>query len=322
MISLRITCAEERAARTLDLLRRYPTVTNVAVLRGAAIKPRGDLILCNVAREGASEVIAELQDLGVDKDGAIVIERDETGISDAAATAEKAAPGLPADAVVWAEVEAQTSESAVLSASFMVFMIVAVLIAAFGIYLNSSILIVGAMIVGPDYGPIAGVCVASIDRRWAEAGRSLVALITGFAGAIIVASCGAMVLRQTGLIAWNFGTLDGPLELAIVRPTALTAMVAVLAGVAGMLSLTTSKSGALIGVLVSVTTIPAAASIAVAAAYGAWEPLSGSALQLVVNVTAMILAGLSTLGVQRWIYERHRIAHRRALDRRRKAGSG
>ena len=41
-----------------------------------------------------------------------------------------------------------------------------------------------------------------------------------------------------------------------------------------MLSLSTAKSGALIGVLISVTTIPAAANIGVAAAYQDWDELA------------------------------------------------
>ena len=53
-----------------------------------------------------------------------------------------------------------------------------------------------------------------------------------------------------------------------------------------MLSLSTAKSGALIGVLISVTTIPAAANIGIAAALGDWDTAAGSAGQLVVNLAA------------------------------------
>ena len=47
-----------------------------------------------------------------------------------------------------------------------------------------------------------------------------------------------------------------------------------------MLSLTSAKSGALIGVLISVTTIPAAANIGVAAALGDWSDWRGAMAQL------------------------------------------
>ena len=81
-------------------------------------------------------------------------------------------------------------------------------------------------------------------------------------------------------------------------------LVALLAGVAGMLSLTTAKSGALIGVLISVTTIPAAANVGVAAAYADWSELTGALLQLLLNLACIVLAGVGTLTIQRVAYGR------------------
>ena len=66
-----------------------------------------------------------------------------------------------------------------------------------------------------------------------------------------------------------------------------------------MLSLTSAKSGALIGVLISVTTIPAAANIGVAFALADWSEWRGAMAQLAVNLTAIVLAGVVTLSIQR-----------------------
>jgi uncharacterized membrane protein len=81
-----------------------------------------------------------------------------------------------------------------------------------------------------------------------------------------------------------------------------------LAGVAGVLSLSTAKSGALIGVLISVTTIPAAANVGVGAAYRDWAEFGGAAFQLGINLIAIVLAGVTTLGIQRTFYVRRRRA--------------
>jgi uncharacterized membrane protein len=90
-------------------------------------------------------------------------------------------------------------------------------------------------------------------------------------------------------------------------------IVALLAGVTGVLSLTTTKSGALIGVLISVTTIPAAANVGVAAVYGDWEAAAGAAAQLVINLLAIIASGIGVL----WVIQRarhRRIARARAVS--------
>ena len=110
-------------------------------------------------------MIEDLKELGVARDGSISLEQIDSQLSDAADRAERAARGAPSDAVVWEEVEARTSESIELGGNFLVFMVLACLIASVGIFLGSPILIVGAMVVGPEFGPLAGLCVAIVERR-------------------------------------------------------------------------------------------------------------------------------------------------------------
>ena len=95
----------------------------------------------------------------------------------------------------------------------------------------------------------------------------------------------------------------------ISSPDHWSFIVAYLAGMAGVLSLTSAKSGALIGVLISVTTIPAAANIGVAAALGDWEEWLGAMEQLSLNLCAILLAGVGTLFLQRRLYMRRRVKH-------------
>jgi len=180
MVHLRIVATPGKAARALEVLERSGPVCNIVVLEGAARRPEGDVILCDVPREEASVVIADLRDLGIDEDGSISLHTIDSQISAAARRAEEEAEGSPSDAVVWEEIEETTQESATLSVAFLTFMVLAALIGAVGIYLDSPILIVGAMVVGPEFGPIAGFCVAIIQPPRSLALRSFVALAVGF----------------------------------------------------------------------------------------------------------------------------------------------
>src|SRR5215207_2642904 len=148
MIHLRMVAPPALAERVLAVLEAEASVINVIHLPGASRSPSGDVILCDVAREDASVVLAELRDLGLAEQGTIAIETVDTAISTAARAAEHAAAGAPSDAVVWEEVESRTSESAELSGSFLAFMVLATLIAGVGILTDSVILIIGAMVVG------------------------------------------------------------------------------------------------------------------------------------------------------------------------------
>jgi uncharacterized membrane protein len=78
----------------------------------------------------------------------------------------------------------------------------------------------------------------------------------------------------------------------------LSFVVALFAGAAGMLSLVSAKSAALVGVFISVTTVPAAGFAVVAATVGDWAVAAQSAAQLAVNLVGIVLAGVLVLWVR------------------------
>jgi uncharacterized hydrophobic protein (TIGR00271 family) len=309
MIHLRIVAPEEEAHKALEILNRSPAVLNIVHLHAAAKKPEGDLILCDVAREEASVIIGDLKELEIPRVGSIAVEHIDTAISEAADAAEKAAPGLPSDAVVWEEVEQRTSENTELSVSFVVFMVLAMQIGAVGILLDSPILIVGAMVVGPEFGPLAALSVALVQRRPHLARRSFAALGVGFPAGIVMACLATLVFKAIGASPDDFLSAEHQLTGFISKPDFFSFFVAFVAGTVGILSLTNAKSGALIGVLISVTTIPAASNIGVAAAYGAWHDAGGAAAQLAINLTSIVIAGVLTLYIQRRYYMARRVKH-------------
>jgi uncharacterized hydrophobic protein (TIGR00271 family) len=309
MVHLRIVVPSYQSEHALELLEKTPSVCNVIFLERAAQRPVGDVILCDVAREDASVIVSDLKELEIDREGSIAMEDIDSQISQAAASAEKAAVGLPSDAVVWEEVEARTSENVELSASFLAFMALATMIAACGIYLDQPILIIGAMVVGPEFGPLAALCVAAVQKRRDLARRSLIALAVGFPFAITASFLLTLGLDLFDLIPDDFAQEDHPFTDFISHPDFFSFLVAFLAGTAGVLSLTAAKSGALIGVLISVATIPSAANIGVAAALGDFDEWVGAMAQLSLNLAAIVLAGIATLYVQRRIYIRRRRKH-------------
>jgi uncharacterized hydrophobic protein (TIGR00271 family) len=315
MLHLRIVSPQGSTEQVVEILEGTESVCNIILLPGSARRPTGDVILCDVPREDASVVLADLRALGIHHEGSIAVEAIETELSDEMERAANAAQGSSSDAVVWEEVTKRTSESAELSFSFVLFMVLAALIAAVGIFLDSAILIVGAMVVGPEFGPIAGICVAALQRRRHLAARSALALGVGFPMAITAVVLAALVFKATGLTSDDFATQDHTFVELISKPDFFSFFVAFCAGIVGMLSLTTAKSAALIGVFISITTIPAAANAGIAAAYADWTLLRGSLGQLLVNLAGILLAGTLTLVVERRVYDRRRRRHVEALAR-------
>ncbi len=309
MVHLRIVVPHDLTRRVLALLEASSSTCNLILLEGAARKPAGDVVLCDIAREDTSVMVEDLKELGVTRQGSISIDEIASQISDAARRAERSARGTPSDAVIWEEVEARTSETTELGGNFLAFMTLACLIASVGIFVGSPILIVGAMIVGPEFGALAGLCVAIIERRRGVAMRSLTALAVGFPIGITAAFLFTLFCLAVGIVGSGFHSSEDDLVRFIVKPEEFSVIVALFAGAAGMLSLTSAKSGALIGVLVSVTTIPAAANIGIAFALGNWADWRGAMLQLSINLVAIVVAGVLTLSFERRLYERRRNRH-------------
>lgn len=299
MIHLRAICPADLSERVLAELEASPAVTHLWVGAGSVRKPVGDLISCDIAREGVTGVIDTLRDLGLEQRGAISLETVDVTLSEAARQAERDAPGDPADALVWERLEQAAGEETRLSVTYLVFMVVATIIAVVGVMLDSPILIVGAMVVGPEFGPLVALCVAVVGREPRPAARALGTLALGFAVAMTATVAAVWLLDALGLVEESMLTGPRPLTSFIWQPDALSWIVGFLGGIAGMLSLTSEKSGALVGVLISVTTIPAAANAAAAVAYGVPDEAVGSLVQLALNLSAIVVGGMLTLGIQR-----------------------
>ena len=313
MLHVTVVAPASLVPRVMEYLLASQFVINVVHFPGVAQKPPGDLVTCDVATEEGSTVLEQLRGMGCETRGTISAEPLEVAISDAARDAEERAEGAPADAVVWESVVQRTSEAAELSVAFVIFMVLATLIAAIGILTDSVILIIGAMVVGPEFGPVAGLCVGVVQRRFDLAARSLAALLVAMPLGILCAYLMTHVLMALRIAPPGFSS-PHPETLFISRPDVYSGLIALLAGIAGMLSLTTAKSGALIGVLISVTTVPAAADIAVSAAYRNWAELAGAALQLGINVSMLLISGIVTVKLQHLAFCR-RLERERRLRR-------
>ncbi|WP_406862561.1 TIGR00341 family protein [Streptomyces sp. HUAS MG47] len=306
MLHLRLIVPPDRTEAAVRLIERTVGTTHLVVLPGAARDPAGDLVLCDVAREAGDELLHGIRELRIDEDGSIAVENIDFSLSKRADAAEEEAPGEAADAVIWEQLTEATHEESTLTITYAAFMILATMIAACGVVLDNAVLIVGAMAVGPEFGPLAGVCTAVVQRHAKLAVRSLSALLIGFAAAIVATTVFSLGMDALDLFSVEQLDADRPNTSFIWQPDPFSFVVAVLAGIAGVLSLTSSKSGALVGVAISVTTVPAGANAAVALSYGQFSQMWGSVEQLMLNLFGIMLAGVLTLYAQKLLWRTQR----------------
>ncbi|MDT9697865.1 DUF389 domain-containing protein [Streptomyces sp. P17] len=304
MLHLRLITPSDKTDTVVRLIEATVGTTHLVVLPGAARNPAGDVVLCDVAREAGDELLTGLQRLEIEDCGSIAVENINLSLSKRADKAEAEAPGEGADAVVWEHLTDATHEESTLSFTYLAFITLATMIAACGVVLDNAILIVGAMAVGPEFGPLAGFSTALVQRAPRLAMRSLIALLVGFAVAMAVTVGFSFFMDAIDLFSQEQLDADRPQTGFVYAPDWLSFIVAVLAGAAGTLSLTSSKSGTLVGVAISVTTVPAAANAAVALSFGDTKQTWGSTEQLLLNLLGIVLAGTLTLLAQKWFWAR------------------
>ena len=310
MLHLRISSPAAQTESVVALLEADSSVSALSVVRRASIRPPGDLVFADVAREGANEVIDGLRQLEVHGGGAVHIEPVTTWLSRDGYEAERRTPGSSADAVVWAEVTQRAYEDSELNWTYGTFMTLATLIATIAIVLDSQILVIGAMVLGPEFGAVAALGVAMVRRRWGLLRRAATTLVAGFAAAILATTVTVLVAKALGWVTLEDVTGPRPGTDFIYFPDKWSFIVAVIAGAAGVLSVTSARTGGLSGVFISVTTVPAAGNIALGLAFGVANEVWGSTMQLALNVSGMALAGWATLALQQTVWRR--VSARRA----------
>ncbi len=305
MLHVRVVSPPDLTERLVQALAEDPGVRNLVVLAGAAQRPEGDAVQFDLHRRSANPVLRQLRDLRLDHRGSILIENIDATIAVPTGPSATYDADHGEAAPVWEMVEAQIQAEGTYPPSFFILLTIAGLIGAVGILTNSQILIVGAMVVGPEYSAIIAVALALTKRDASSIRGGLFALLFGFLAAILVTLAFGIAIGWSGQTPDAYLAGVRPVSSLIDRPNIFSVIVAVLAGIVGVVSLTEARAGALIGVFISVTTIPAAADVGVSAAFGSWSEAWGSTLQLLLNVAVLIAVGALGLSLQRSIWRRH-----------------
>jgi uncharacterized hydrophobic protein (TIGR00271 family) len=285
MLHLRVYGPSDSLTEIGEGLEDHGAARNVALAPG--VRAGHVLLTAEVNAEWVDGVLELLVRSGVAEEDIRLARLDEIG---------PIRPGSHAS-LIWADVLGQARANARPVARYLVFMVAAGVIAAYGVIQTNVILIVGAMAVSPDLLPITAACVGLVSRRGRLVRRALVTLAVGMGATCLTAALLTLVLDLLDLLPSGFNLGDSAV-FGLTTVNNETIAVALAAGVAGMLALETRASSA-VGVAISITTIPAAAYLGVAAGVGEANEALGALAVLGANVAMLLISGTLTLLVQR-----------------------
>ena len=286
MLFLRVYAAKAKLGEVAEGLEEHGSARHVILAEG--VRPGHALLTAEVHPGSADPVLEFLVGHGVAEEDIALARLDEIA---------PVGSEHPATSLIWADVLGQARRNARPVALYLAFTIAAGVIAGFGVIEVNSILIVGAMAISPDMLPLSAACVGVVSRRGRLVRRGLVTLAVGLGTSCLAAALLTMALDLTNLLPSNFKLGEAALS-GLTTVDASTIGVAFAAGVAGILALETRASSA-VGVAISVTTIPAASYLGVAAGVGEEDKAWGALAVLGLNVAVLLVAGTLTLIVQR-----------------------
>jgi uncharacterized hydrophobic protein (TIGR00271 family) len=211
------------------------------------------------------------------------------------------------DVAVWSEVMGRAHEHARPGLTYVLYMAAAGVVAGVGVITGSAILVVGAMALSPDLLPISATAVGLVERRYRLALRAMLTLVLGLGVAAVAAVGSTFLLRATGRIGADLALSGTALGTSLTEVGPGSVLVALAAGMAGMLAYETAGSAA-VGVAISVTTIPAAAYAGDAIALNGYQAGMGALGVLATNIVGIAAASSFTL----WLQRRHRPRAERA----------
>ncbi|GAB6880018.1 TIGR00341 family protein [Halorubrum gandharaense] len=243
-------------------------------------------------------VLEELRDAGIDERTYTVIVNAETVISrrfDQLEEEYAEESERTEDRISRQELQSKAKDLVSGMQTYVLLTVVSAVIATAGLLLDSPATVVGSMVIAPLIGPAMSAAVGTVvdDQDLFRRGVRMQAL--GVVLAVASAALFAALLRGLNLVPPGMD----PLALAEVSerlaPNVLVLAVAIGAGIAGIVSLMTGVSAALVGVMIAVALIPPAAAVGIGIAFNIPRLALGAGVLVLVNVLSINLAALVVL---------------------------
>ncbi|MGZ0747524.1 TIGR00341 family protein [Haloparvum sp. AD34] len=243
-------------------------------------------------------VLDTLREAGIDESTYTVVTEAETVISRRFEQLEEEyeeESEYRSDRIAREELQTKAEDLVSNTPTYVLMTVISAVIATAGLLLDSPATVVGSMVIAPLIGPALSAAVGTVvdDEELFRTGIRLQAL--GVAVAVVSATVFAAALRGLNLVPPGLDPLALSEVSERVAPNVLVLAVAIGAGIAGIVSLMSGVSSALVGVMIAVALIPPAAAVGIGIAFRIPRLALGSGVLILVNVLSINLAALLML---------------------------
>ncbi len=249
--------------------------------------------------EAVEPILESLREAGLERDAYTVVLDAETVVSNRYEELEERYVDEDegnGDRIAREELAARATDMAPRLTAFATLTVISAVVATAGLLLDSAAVVVGSMVIAPLIGPAMAASVGTVldDDELFRRGVRL-QVLGGFL-AVGSATAFAAILRYGMIVPFSATEVFAVPEVRErLAPDVLSLPIALGAGVAGALSLSSGVSSALVGVMIAAALVPPTAVVGIGIAWGAPAAVSGAALLVLVNFISINFAALGTL---------------------------
>ncbi|WP_126661463.1 DUF389 domain-containing protein [Haloterrigena salifodinae] len=254
----------------------------------------GELVTFPVPTQAVDSVLTSLREAGVDDDFIVVSSIETARTPRIEELEERYVNGQEEDdSIAREEIRTRALNMTPGRVTYYAMTVLSAIVATAGLLLDSPAIVVGSMVIAPQVSAaLTGTVGLVLDDRDMIAG-GLTSLAMGLVVAIASAFAFAWLVRSGGIVP---STIDITAIVQVqnrISPGLLALVVGVCAGAAGAFGLATAIPVSLVGVMIAVALIPAAAAVGIGLAWGETTVAVGAGALVAVNATSILFAGLA-----------------------------
>jgi uncharacterized hydrophobic protein (TIGR00341 family) len=251
-------------------------------------------------------VLDRLREVGLERDAYTVVLEANTVVSQRFEALEERYDDGEAseDRVARDEIRSGAAELLPGRTTYLLLATISAIVATAGLLLDSPAVVVGSMVIAPVLGPALATNVGTVIQDDELFREGVKMQLVGFATAMVAATAFAVLVRTAYLVPPGLDVASISQVQGRLSPDFLSLAVALGAGAAGALSLSSGVSAALVGVMIAAALIPPMATVGIGIAWGLPEVVVGAGVLVVVNALAVNLATLVVFWLKNYRPER------------------
>jgi hypothetical protein len=293
------TCTNE----LIDQLEQEEHVINLSVVRGASIKPPGDVLTVHALNRGADQVMRLAE--GAHKEGRDV-SVSTSELSSIVDPKHERKVANDVDEALWEEAETGLRHQSRITANYLGLMTLGGVVGATGLVVESTpqaISVVAAAIIAPGFEPLAKIPMGLALRRWDVARRGLTSAAAGYLALVLSAALAFLVLLWTGMATVEEFVGNSQVE-ELANPTLREVLVSTCGALAGMVMMLSYRLNLIPGALIALMIIEAAAMVGMALAAGELELMYEGLKRLSLDVLLIVVGGMIVVLLKQIIFHR------------------